>query len=140
MMRPISREINKRKFILFKFCGLNTSEPNVSVTSPAKLFGFSPTGPVGKPVASFMYFLAEEVCFCSKEASIYTVVRSYTVCAVENENCECVGKEHVLRVNWRGVFLKADKKTVKLGSVFFWHTDANFFAYRKIFLSCMQSF
>ena len=31
-------------FILFKFCGLNTSVPKVSVTSPAKLLGFSPTG------------------------------------------------------------------------------------------------
>ena len=41
--------------ILFKLSGLKTSEPNVLVTSPAKLFGFSPTGPVGKPLASFMY-------------------------------------------------------------------------------------
>ena len=34
-----------------------TSEPKVSVTSPAKLLGFSPTGPVGKPLASFINFL-----------------------------------------------------------------------------------
>ena len=40
--------------ILFKLSGLKTSEPNVLVTSPAKLFGFSPTGPVGKPLASFI--------------------------------------------------------------------------------------